>query len=79
VIKAIKTGLEIFKSNQSVLLAETQPQTPEIIDTPGTQKATPNTKATPDINAVPNATGTSPGEPQSGTEKSVTDGGKTSG
>jgi electron transport complex protein RnfG len=79
VVKAIKSGLEIFKANQAILLAENQPQKPEPAGETGVHKSLPSTEPMPDVNPSPDKKDVNTGKLQTKTSINVTDRGKTSG
>ncbi|MGD8938745.1 MAG: electron transport complex subunit RsxG [Gammaproteobacteria bacterium] len=77
VVKAIKTGLEIFKANQAVLLAETKPPNSETSseppDKPSVQKSSPATKPAAEAKDI------NKGKLQTETQTRVIERGKSSG
>lgn len=74
VVKAIKSGLELFKTNQTILLAENPSQKPESVGETGTQKSLPGSNPKPAAKPSPDMKGL-----KSPTATNITDRGKTSG
>jgi electron transport complex protein RnfG len=79
VVKAIKSGLEIFKANQTVLLAESQPQKPETVGEPGAKQPSPGTESTPDVKPQPDSKEVNTDKLQTKTSTNDSERGKTSG